>query len=346
MVELQPVAMTVAKAQTIADLARIAGVDKSTVSRALNDSPLIAAGTKARIRAIAEQHDFQINVPAQRLSTRRSNVVGLVRFDWGKGLKTLDMFMLEIMGGISMGLSQQGYDLLVLQAKVDDPGWAHRYLESGRADGFILLSASCTPEMLLGLGGKRMPIVVWGTPPEDSDYSSVSGDSVAGGRIATEHLLMTGRRRIAFLGGPAWAAEAEERRRGYEQALAAAGLEVDPALAVHANWEEPEASAAAAIEALLERDPGIDAVFANSDLFALGAIETLRAHDRRVPDDVAVVGYDDIALAAYANPPLTTIRQDGLLVGTLLARTLVQRLETGAVTNVTIPAELVVRESA
>jgi DNA-binding LacI/PurR family transcriptional regulator len=191
-----------------------------------------------------------------------------------------------------------------------------------------------------------MPIVVWGTPPEDSDYSSVSGDSVAGGRIATEHLLMTGRRRIAFLGGPAWAAEAEERRRGYEQALAAAGLEVDPALAVHANWEEPEASAAAAIEALLERDPGIDAVFANSDLFALGAIETLRAHDRRVPDDVAVVGYDDIALAAYANPPLTTIRQDGLLVGTLLARTLVQRLETGAVTNVTIPAELVVRESA
>ena len=226
------------------------------------------------------------------------------------------------------------------------PGWAHRYLESGRADGFILLSASCTPEMLIGLGGKRMPIVVWGTPPEDSDYSSVSGDSVAGGRLATEHLLTTGRRRIAFLGGPAWAAEAEERRRGYEQALAAAGLEVDPALAVHANWEEPEASAAAAIETLLERDPGIDAVFANSDLFALGAIEALRAHDRRVPEDVAVVGYDDIALAAYANPPLTTIRQDGLLVGTLLARTLVQRLETGAVTNVTIPAELVVRESA
>jgi len=269
-----------------------------------------------------------------------------VRFDWGAGLKTLDMFMLEIMGGISLALSQQGYELLVLQAKIDDLTWASRYLESGRADGFILLSASCTPEVLKGFGGDNVPIVVWGAPAENNEYCSVSGDSYAGGTLATEHLLSTGRTRIAFLGGPSWAPEVEDRRRGYENALVAAGLEADPALTVHANWEKPEASAAAAIDSLLEREPEIDAVFANSDLFALGAIEALRAHGRRVPEDVAVVGYDDIAIAAYANPPLTTIRQDGPLVGTLLARTLVQRLETGAVTNVTIPAELVVRESA
>jgi DNA-binding LacI/PurR family transcriptional regulator len=343
---MQPVAMTVSKANTIADIARIAGVDKSTVSRALNDSPLIASATKERIRTIAEQHDFELNVPAQRLSRRQGNVAGLVRFDWGKGFKTLDMFMLEIMGGISTELSQQGYELLVLQAKVDDPSWAHRYLESGRADGFILLSASCTPELLESLGGERLPIVVWGAPAANNDYSSVSGESFEGGRIATEHLLSTGRRRIAFLGGPTWAAEVEDRRRGYEAAHTAAGLAADPELTVHANWEQPEASAAAAIETLLERDPALDAVFANSDLFALGAIDALRAHGRRVPDDVGVMGYDDIAIAAYANPPLTTIRQDGLLVGTLLARTLVQRLETGAITNVTIPAELVVRGSA
>ena len=334
------------KAQTIADIARIAGVDKSTVSRALNDSPLIAAATKERIRSIAEQHDFELNVPAQRLSRRQGNVAGLVRFDWGKGVKTLDMFMLEIMGGISTELSRHGYELLVLQAQVDDPSWAHRYLESGRADGFILLSASCTPELLESLGGERLPIVVWGAPAENNDYSSVCGESFDGGRIATEHLLSTGRRRIAFLGGPAWAPEVEDRRCGYEAAHAAAGVAVDPGRTVHADWEQPEASAAAAIETLLEHDPELDAVFANSDLFALGAIDALRAHGRRVPDDVGVMGYDDIALAAYANPPLTTIRQDGPLVGTLLARTLVQRLETGAITNVTIPAELVVRGSA
>ena len=338
--------MTVSKAHTIADLARIAGVDKSTVSRALNDSPLIAAATKERIREIAEQHDFQMNVPAQRLSRRQSNVVGLVRFDWGKGLKMLDMFMLEIMGGISLGLSEHGYELLVLQAKIDDPTWASRYLESGRADGFIMLSASCTPELLNDLGAARAPLVVWGAPAQNGDYSSVSGESFEGGRIATEYLLATGRRRIAFLGGPSSASEVEDRRRGYEAAHAAAGLEADAALAVHATWEQPEASAAAAIDTLFARDPAFDAVFANSDLFALGAIDALRAHGRRVPEDVAVVGYDDISVAAYANPPLTTIRQDGLLIGTLLARTLVQQLETGAVTNVTIPAELVVRESA
>lgn len=343
---MQPVAMTVNKAHTITDIARIAGVDKSTVSRALNDSPLIAAATRERIRAIAEQHDFELNVPAQRLSRRHANTVGLVRFDWGNGVKTLDMFMLEIMGGISTGLSEQGYELLVLQAKLDDPSWARRYLESGRADGFILLSASCTPELLQGLGGARVPLVVWGAPAENSDYSSVSGESFEGGRIATEHLLATGRRRIAFLGGPTWAPEVADRRRGYEAAHTAAGVQPDPALTVHANWEDPEASAAAAIDTLLERDPELDAVFANSDLFALGAIDALRAHDRRVPEDVAIVGYDDIAIAAYANPPLTTIRQDGLLIGTLLARTLIQRLETGVTANVTIPAELVVRGSA
>jgi len=338
--------MTVSKAHTIADIARIAGVDKSTVSRALNDSPLIAAATKERIRAIAAQHDFQMNVPAQRLSRRQSNVAGLVSVDWGKGLKTLDMFMLEIMGGVSLGLSQQGYELLVLQVKVDDDSWARRYLESGRADGFIMLSASCRPELLTELGAERVPLVVWGPPAQNGDYSSVSGESFEGGRIATEHLLATGRRRIAFLGGPTWASEVEDRRLGFEAAHAAAGVEANPALTVYADWKEPEAAAVVAIGTLLERDPELDAVFANSDLFALGAIGALRAHGRRVPEDVAVVGYDDIALAAYASPPLTTIRQDGLLVGTLLARTLVQRLETGTDSNVTIPAELVVRESA
>ena len=338
--------MTVSKAHTIADIARIAGVDKSTVSRALNDSPLIAAATKERILAIAEQHDFQLNVPARRLSRGQSNVVGLVSIDWGHGPQTLDMFMLEIMGGVSLGLSEQGYELLVLRAKVDDASWARSYLESGRADGFIMLSASCTPELLNELGAEHVPLVVWGAPAQNGDYSTVSGESLEGGRLATEHLLATGRRRIAFLGGPTWDDEVADRRRGYEAAHKAAGLEADPALTVHASWEHSEASAAAAIDTLVERGADFDAVFANSDLFALGAIGALRAHGRRVPEDVAVVGYDDIAVAAYASPPLTTIRQDGPLVGTLLAQTLVRRLETGADSNVTIPAELVVRESA
>jgi DNA-binding LacI/PurR family transcriptional regulator len=140
--------------------------------------------------------------------------------------------------------------------------------------------------------------------------------------------------------------EVADRRAGYEGALGAAGIDVDPGLIVHVSWVEPEVGASDAVERLLEHAPDLDAVFAHSDLFALGAIEALRAHGKDIPGDVAVVGYDDIALAAHTNPPLTTIRQDGDLAGRLLARALVQQLQTGAVTNVTIPAELVVRESA
>jgi DNA-binding LacI/PurR family transcriptional regulator len=137
-----------------------------------------------------------------------------------------------------------------------------------------------------------------------------------------------------------------ERRAGYEAALAAAGVELDPDLVVHLPWGTPEEHAADAVALLLERAPDLDAIFAHSDRWALGAISALHASGRSVPDDVAVVGYDDIAVAAYSDPPLTTIRQGGDLVGRLLARTLVQRLQTGAITAVTIPAELVARESA
>ena len=333
------------KAQTIADIARLAGVSKSTVSRALNDSPLIGAETKDRIRAIAREHDFSMNEQARRLSLRQSNVVGLVLLDLPNKPKTLDLFMLEVMGGISAGLGGLGYELLVLRVDPRESGWVRRTLDSGRADGFIMHSASCSPELLEQLLAERAPLVLWGSPRQTGGYSTVSGDSLAGGRLATDHLLATGRRRIAFLGGPFWAHEVEERRSGYAEALEAAGLVAEPELVAHADWMNAEHTGAQAIAELLERDPSIDGIFACSDLLALGAIDAVRASGRTVPEDVGVVGYDDSAIAAYANPPLTTIRQDGALIGSLLARTLVQQLQTGAVTNVTIPAELVVRES-
>ncbi len=334
------------RVHTIADIAALAGVSKSTVSRALNDSPLIGAETKERIHAIAREHDFQLNVPAQRLSLRQSNVVGLPMFDWGKGAKAMDLFMLEIMGGISSGLHEQGYDLLVLQVPIDDLEWSRRTLESGRADGFVILSASCSPEQLDALVEADVPFVLWGAASPEHTYCSVTGDSLTGGRLATEHLLAAGRRRIALVGGPGWSWEIHDRRRGYESALTDAGLELDPALVVHTQWSEAEKSAAAAVSELLRHEPALDGVVANSDFFALGAIEALREHGRRVPEDVAVVGYDDVSVAAFSNPPLTTIRQDGPLAGRLLARGLVQYLQTGAVSSATIPAQLVVRRSA
>jgi DNA-binding LacI/PurR family transcriptional regulator len=328
------------KPTTIADLARVAGVSKSTVSRALNGSPLIGVETRERIQAIAAEHDFQMNAAAQRLSRGQSHVVGLNV----KG--NPDMFMLEIIGGITSELHELGYELLVLQGKFDEPGWARGYVDSGRADGFILLSASCTPKEIALLVDSGVPFVLWGAASPKNEYSSVTGDSLTGGRLATGHLLEIGRRNLAFIGGPTWAREIAERLEGFEEAHRRAGLEPDPRAIVHTPWTDAETNAAHAIQELLGQRPDLDGVVANSDRFAIGVMEGLRAAGRRVPEDVAVVGYDDIAIAAYANPPLTTIRQDGPLAGRLIARTLVQRLETGAVTSVSIPAELVVRESA
>jgi DNA-binding LacI/PurR family transcriptional regulator len=335
-----------APVHTIADIARLAGVSKSTVSRALNDSPLIGAETKDRIRAIAREHEFQMNVRARRLSLKQSHTVALVTYEYDPELSVPDAFMLEIMSGITSALHARDYDLLVIQVGLDDMDWPRRYLETGRTDGFILLHATCTPKHLKTLVGLKAPFVIWADRPGAPSYSSVSGDSFTGGKIATEHLLRSGRSRIAFLGGPAGDPEVEDRYSGYETAVREAGAAVDPALVAYASWDQPERSGATAMRQLLGRGPDLDAVFVNSDLLAFAAMDTIRDHGHRIPDDVAVIGYDDVAMARHSDPPLTTIRQNGPLAGKLLAETLIQQLNTGVVTNVSIPAELVVRRSA
>ncbi len=329
---------------TIADIARLAGVSKSTVSRALNDSPLIGAETKERIRAIAHEHRFQLNFPARRLSLKQSKTIAFVTYPYTADLAVPDVFMLEIMSGISSALHANDYDLLVVQVDPSDTAWARRYLDTGRADGFILLSATCTRVHVETLVEEGAPFVIWGVSGAGRGHSSVTGDGLAGGRVATEHLLRSGRCRIAFLGGPPKEVEVQERYAGYEAALRDAGTAVDPALVAHGDYTD--FSGEAVMRALLERAPDLDGVFVNSDLMAIAAMDAIRDCGRRVPEDVAVVGYDDISLARHSNPPLTTIRQNGPLAGKLLAQSLIQHLQTGVVTNVSIPAELVVRESA
>lgn len=336
--------MTTERVNSIADIARLAGVSKSTVSRALNDSPLIGVETKDRIRAIAEEHGFEIDVRARRLSLQRSGTIALVAWSYKADSAVPDAFMLGMMSGISAGLGTSDYDLLVIHVRPNDVTWPKRYLDAGRVDGFILLDALCTPQQLKALVESKSPFVIWGAPSATGAYCSVSGDSLTGGRLATEHLIRAGRQRIAFLGGPAREPEVQDRRRGYEAALAAAGRKVDPDLITYGTWFE--AQARAGMTELLQRHPDLDAVFVASDVMAIAAMEAIRAHGREVPSDVAVVGYDDVPIARHVSPALTTIRQDAILAGQLLAEGLIQRLTTGVITHASIPAELVVRESA
>jgi DNA-binding LacI/PurR family transcriptional regulator len=330
--------------RTIEDIARLANVSKSTVSRSLNDSPLVKQETKERIQEIAREHNFRINAPARNLSMRQSHTIALVTNAHHKDFSVEDLFSLEIMGGITVGLHELGYELLIIHVDPCDTGWAHQYLDSGRVDGFILITSNRKQSHVRKLVEIDAPFIVWGVPVQGLNYCSVTGDNLTGGKLATDHLIRTGRKRIAFLGGPARELEVQQRFKGYETALLEAGRTVDEKLLAYGDYYLE--SGKEAMKQLLEQTPELDAVFANSDLMTIGAINVIQESGKCVPEDIAIIGYDDLSIATYNNLPLTTIRQNIPLAGKLLAQNLIQFIKSGAVTNVTMPVELVIRKSA
>lgn len=331
--------------QTLDDIAQLAGVSKSTVSRALNNSPLISQETKERIQAIAQEYHFRINVPARNLRLQQSRIVAfVVPTYYPEFFSAEDLFGLEILGGISKGLRALGYDLLIIHVDPHDTTWARTYLDSRRVDGFIIMASNRRQEHLKSLVELDAPFIAWGVPISKFNYCSVTGDNIMGGTLATQHLMQIGRQRIAFLGGPKDELTVQYRFQGFKTALQNAGRSVDPNLVAYGDYSH--ASGFAAMQRLMEQSPKPDAVFVNSDLMAIGAINAIQHSGKTVPEDVAVVGYDDLSIAAYNNLPLTTIRQNISLVGKLLTQNLIQFIQTGTITNVTTPVELVVRQSA
>ena len=330
--------------KTLADLAQLAGVSKSTVSRALNDSPLIGEDTKTRIRTLTHQHNFQINARARQLSMQQSRTIAFVTHAYHKDFSVADLFGLEILGGVSNGLAKQGYDLLVIHVNPQDTKWAHQYFDTGRVDGFILMTSTRKQTHVKALTEIDAPFIIWGVPQPNQKYCSVTGDNFNGGKLAAEHLISTGRQKIAFIGGPAYELEVQHRLEGYKSALHAAGRTIDAALVEYGDFSNT--SGAEAMQRLLEKTPELDAVFVNSDLMAIAAMDAIRETGRHVPDDIAVVGYDDLSIAEHSNPPLTTIRQNIPLAGMLLAQNLIQYLQSGLATNVSIPVQLIIRKSA
>ncbi|MCB8944763.1 MAG: LacI family DNA-binding transcriptional regulator [Ardenticatenaceae bacterium] len=331
--------------QTIEDIARLAHVSKSTVSRALNNSPLISQQTKERIQAIAQEHNFRISAPARNLSLRQSHTIAFITPDCEPDFfSTESLFGLEILGGIGNGLRSLGYDLLIVHVNPQDNAWVNSYFDSSRVDGFILMGSRTRPSLLKKLIEQKAPFIAWGVPLPNFRYCTVSGDNITGGTLATHHLLQLGRQRIAFLGGPQNDLTVQHRFQGYENALLAAGHSVDASRVIYGDYSH--ASSIAVMRRLLQQSPNLDAVFANSDLMAIGAIQVIKESGKRVPEDIAVVGYDDVSIAMYNNLPLTTIRQNVPLAGKLLAQNLIQYIQTAVVTNVTTPVELVIRQSA
>lgn len=329
---------------TMGEIARRAGVSPSTVSRALNNHASISEETRLRIQQIAGDLHYRVDERARNFRMGRSRTVAVLFPYQGKSHRQLsDPFYLEIAGAISDALDARGYDMLVARVPSDNGDWAGRYVSDKRVDGLILIDRALNDagiEVLQALGAK---FVVWGHKLPMQDYASVGGDSVAGGAAAAHHLYAQGRRRIAFIGGFAGMVETAARRQGYELGLNECGLQVDERLMAFSDFSP--GGATVAMTALLERAPDFDAVFLCSDYMAVAAMEVMRAAGRRVPDDISVVGYDDVPLAAYCTPRLTTLHQPIHRGGQKCVESLFALLDGQQPEPITLPIHLVIRDS-
>jgi len=331
---------------TSRDIARLAEVSQATVSRALRDSPLVNAETRARVKAIAEQLHYRADRRAAGLRTRRSNTLALLIFEEASGDAPINPFFLSMLGHITRAASRRGIDVLVSFQQLSDD-WHTDYELSNRADGLILLGYGdylTSAPRLQRLAESGAHFVIWGPIVAGMDGRYVCSDNRGGAEQAVRHLLSLGRRRIAYVGSASdqWP-EFQLRHAGYVQALREAGLEPDPRLLVEA--QSSEAAGHEAGRALLDSRAEFDAVFAASDRIAIGIVGALRDGGRDVPGDIAVVGFDDIAAAAHFNPPLTTVQQDTQRAGEMLVDNLLGLIAGETRESALIEPRLVVRSS-
>jgi len=328
----------------MADIARMAGVSKATVSRALNHSPLVNAETRNRILALASSLKYTINIGAQNLRRGENRTVGVVvPFDSETRQHLSDPFFLSMLGALADALAEHGLDMLLSRVAADQIDCAAQPFDTGRVIGIILIGQWRQHEQLNQLAARHVPIVVWGAQLPQQLYTTVGGDNVSGGALATTHLIEHGRKRIAFF-GDINIPEVAQRYRGYCNALTEHGLPVDPQLRVSVPFV-PEGGMQA-VQEMARRSVAYDAIFACSDLLAMTAINTLRGMGREVPRDVAVVGYDDIALAGYYHPPLTTIRQPIRAAGEALVGALLALIDGRPAASSQLSTELIERSTA
>jgi len=333
---------------TSIDIAYLAGVSQPTVSRALRGSPMVSEETRRRIESIAQQLNYKVDKNASNLRCQHSNTLALLLFeDPTPDDSQINPFFLAMLGSITRACAQRGYDLLV-SFQQQSGNWHVDYEDSRKADGIILLGYGDYLEYrprLEQLIDKGAHFVRWGSGADGEPGATVSSDNEQGGFEATSHLLQNGRRNIAFVGtATAGYPEFLHRWRGYCRALRAGGLDVDERLRI--DGDASEAAGRAAVAGLLARGIEFDAVFAASDVAAIGAMHALQDMGRRVPDDVAIVGFDDLPAASLSSPPLTSVTQDPHRAGEALINSIIEAVELGSTVNRVLPVRLTVRESS
>lgn len=331
---------------TLEEVARLAGVSRATASRAINGGNRVSAHAQAAVDEAVHALGYSPNPAARSLVTRRTDSVALVVPEPDDRLFS-DPFFARTLRGVSRVLAERDLQLVLLMAR---PGPEEqrmlRYLRNRHVDGALVVSHHEADSLADHLAALDLPCAFVGRPWTSAErVSYVDTDNVAGSRLATEALVERGCRRIAVLAGPADMTAGQDRLQGFQEAMSAAGLAVEGV--VHGDFTERGGESAAA--RLLGEAPGLDGLVVASDLMAMGALRSLAASGRRVPDDVAVVGYDDLGVAESTDPPLTTVRNPIAEMAQQATRLLLEQVEGGRGSHpmrVIFPPSLVRRASA
>jgi LacI family transcriptional regulator len=327
-----------AKRITIGDVAAQAGVSVATVSKVLNGRYGVAPATSTRVKAVIEELGYEASLIARSLRSHRTNVIGILVADF-------EPFSTELLKGAALAIHGSDYEVVVYSGGHghNQAGWERRYMSrlSGTlTDGTILVTPTVVDIV------NDSPVVAVDAHTGSSGMPTVSSDNLKGAIVATEHLIGLGHRRIGFLAGRPDLESAQLRELGYRQALAAAGIAVDPELVLVGGYTAADAAAPA--RQLLQMDHPPTAIFAANDLSAIETIEAAQALGLRVPDDVSVVGFDNVPESALIDPTLTTIDQSIQQMGFEAVRLLIALIDDPGrpPVHVTLPTELVVRQSS
>ncbi|MGH8253596.1 MAG: LacI family DNA-binding transcriptional regulator [Steroidobacteraceae bacterium] len=334
----------------MADIARLAGVSASTVSRALAGSPLVAASKRDAIHRLARERGYVVNTTARNLRLQRTQSISVViPLGHAAGQQLTDPFFSQMIGHLADCITQRGYGVFLQKVVPPMDEWLSRLIASHKSDGIVVIGQSTEHAALEDAAAAYRPLVVWGGHLPRQSYCTVGTDNVAGAMAAVQHLIGLGRRRIVFLGDPA-VPEIGLRYQGFqiahERALQPGALQPGALHPQHVSAHLTAATAYEAMRAFIRSGEKFDAVFGATDVIALSAVRAVIAAGMSVPVDVAVVGYDDIAMAAHANPSLSTVRQDVQRGASMLVDALFRRMDGEDAPSATMPAELIVRESS
>jgi DNA-binding LacI/PurR family transcriptional regulator len=326
---------------TIGELAKIAGVSKTTISRVINSKPDVDPGTREKILSLIAQYGFQPNAFAKAISQKQSNHIGLLIPHKAEYVFS-NPFYTEVMRGVSTAVDENGYYLLICYAH--EVNYMNIYKQK-RVDGFVLLSpGSFHKHIIEALNVGSVPFVSTARLLGEAEMTYVDVDNFTGASMLMEHLVSLGHERIAFIGKPTLQSS-QDRLSAYQAILEKAGIKYDPELVLVTDTSSVESGHEYALRLLRAQKPPT-AIFLANDVMAIGAINAAHESGLRVPEDISIVGFDDIPFSNYTNPPLTTVHQPAFEKGVRAAGLLINLLETQEPQeSVILPMQMAVRKS-